>query len=118
MPVPIHKRHMISFSHISNEHDRCQAVNPVFFPGTNAHQLPLSSRQSNRNNYVFPEQEPASGSKQWLGESSQSALFIHTNDWMTAIEKPGRSGPAEILTIRGWLIHEELRTGREKVQPR
>jgi len=66
----------------------------------------------------MPEQEPASGSILWQGETNQSSLFIHTDEWRANTSYPGLYSPAEIPTVRGWLIHEEQRTGRAKIQPR
>lgn len=104
--------------HISNHNSCHKAGIPVLFPHTNNYQKPFSSRQNNRNYYPLPEQEPASGSKQWSGEAKQSAIFINSDEWMVRIEKPGPAGPAELLTIQGRLIQEEERSGRGKIQPR
>lgn len=118
MPVAILKKQVISYFHIIKLNDRHKSGSPVLFADTDTHQISFSSRQNNRDNYLLPEQEPASGSIQWPGEANQSAHFIQTDEWMTTIEKQGQAGPAELLTVPGWLIHEVQRSGRAKIQPR
>lgn len=109
---------MTNSAHISNQVDRHKAGNSLLFPYTNTFKKSYSFRQNNRNIYLLPEQEPASGTKQGSGEAKQSAIFINTDEWMVNTEKKGLAGPAELLTVQGRLIQEEQRSGRGKILPR